>query len=97
MKRTCTPYDGNLTVAQQQRLLVLLWSAMKPVPGVDQVETGEGTKTQTGLLVTIEAIITTPCQLALADIADAGECGPLAHGDIRTIKQWARRTLKGAV
>jgi hypothetical protein len=56
MEKTCTPYRGTLTEWQQARLISFLWPYLRRVPGVDQVQTGEGTKTQTGLLATIEDI-----------------------------------------
>lgn len=57
MTTTCTPYTGSLSPEQQARLLALLWSSLKKVSGVDRVETGEGTKTKTGLLRTLESIL----------------------------------------
>lgn len=55
-KVTCTPYTGSFTPKQQENLLDLLWEYLPKVPGKDQVETGFGTKTKTGLLKSIEAI-----------------------------------------
>ena len=57
MKKTCTPYTGTLSKGQQERLIELLWPYLRRVPGKDHVHTGEGTKTQTGLLATLEDIV----------------------------------------
>ena len=57
MEKTCTPYRGTLTEGQQARILDLLWDYLPDVDGKDQVHTGEGTKTQTGLIATIEDIV----------------------------------------
>lgn len=57
MKQTNTPYEGTLTIQQQEDLLCLLWGSMKRESGYDRVHTGWGTKTQTGLLKCIESII----------------------------------------
>lgn len=59
-RRTCTPYDGRFTTAQQEALLDFLWSSLRPVPGVDQVHTGYDTKTKTGVLRVIERIVFPP-------------------------------------
>jgi len=56
-KKTCTPYEGALTTEQQVRIITFLWPYLKKVKGADQVETGGGSKTQTGLLKTLEAIL----------------------------------------
>lgn len=77
MKKTCTPYTGSLSSGQQARVLALLWPYLKHVPGVDQVETGEGTKTQTGLLLTLEDIIVPTSQYA----ADPEEVVHLCQND----------------
>ena len=58
MRQTNIPYTGRLTVDQQGELIELLWDSLRRVPGVDQVQTGWGTKTQTGLLACIERIMT---------------------------------------
>lgn len=61
-KVTCTPYEGGFTLKQQELLLDLLWACLPKVPGKDQVETGFGTKTKTGLLKTIEGITNPPSE-----------------------------------
>lgn len=57
MTKTCTDYQGKLTESQQEKLIELLWDYMKPRKGYDQVLTGFGSKTKTGLIATIENII----------------------------------------
>lgn len=59
-KQTCTPYDGRFTKAQQEALIDFLWSSLRPVPGLDQVQTGYDTKTKTGVLRVIESIVFPP-------------------------------------
>ena len=53
---TCTEYKGALSTKQVAALTDLLWDYLRPVKGKDQVYTGFGTKTLTGLLYTIENI-----------------------------------------
>jgi hypothetical protein len=57
IKQTCTPYTGTWTLAQQHDILYLLWPYLKRRPGYDQVMTGYGAKTKTGLLNSLEAIV----------------------------------------
>ena len=57
MKITKTPYKGAFTEAQQAEILALLWDYMQQEPGFDRVQTGYGTKTQTGLLASLEGIV----------------------------------------
>ena len=50
-----------MTNSQQKALLELLWSSMKrDSEHKDRVRTGWGTKTQTGLLLCIERIMSSP-------------------------------------
>lgn len=56
MRQTCTPYTGRFTKAQQESLLDFLFEKLPKVPGTDQVVTGYGTKTSTGVLKVIESI-----------------------------------------
>jgi hypothetical protein len=57
MPVTCTPYQGKLSRDQQRKLIEFLWDQLPTVKGKDQRRTGYGTKTQTGLLATLETII----------------------------------------
>jgi len=53
-----TPYTGTLTPWQQRELIELLWQSLKQdSEHKDRKQTGYGTKTQTGLLASIESIM----------------------------------------
>lgn len=60
-----TPYDGQLTPKQQAAYLALLWPYLKRDSGhKDRRQTGYGTKTQTGLLTSLESIVSPKADVA---------------------------------